>query len=97
LGVLPAPAPPPPPPPPVTNATFWHGCNNPLSRLQGTSVPIAIPMDQREDKSASPESPEEAGGIHAATFVPPHMLETRSGALNLTNSVHVSVVQAGYC
>jgi hypothetical protein len=58
--------------------------------LQGTSVPIAIPMGLREERDSTPDSPEEPGGIHAATFVPPHMLEqARSGALELTNSVHV--------
>jgi hypothetical protein len=53
-------------------------------------VPIAIPMGLREERDSTPDSPEEPGGIHAATFVPPHMLEqARSGALELTNSVHV--------
>lgn len=53
-------------------------------------MPIAIPMGPRDERESTPESPEEPGGIHAATFVPPHMLESmRSGALDLTNSVHV--------
>lgn len=47
-------------------------------------------MGLREERDSTPDSPEEPGGIHASTFVPPHMLEqARSGALELTNSVHV--------
>lgn len=54
-------------------------------------MPIAIPMGPREDRETTPDSPEEPGGIHAATFVPPHMLEaTRSGTLDLSNSVQVN-------
>ena len=57
-------------------------------------MPIAIPMGAREDREPTPESPEEPGGIHAATFVPPHMLESvRSGALDAT----LSSVQVRLC
>lgn len=73
----------------LPHIAYSTGCPRHFCHAQGTSVPIAIPMGPRDDKEASPESPEEPGGIHAATFVPPHMLEPRSGAINLTNSVHV--------